>query len=307
MDTNHAEVISSPLVPEASARLIKVIATEQIVSRWRQEFDADIISEFHGNQDILLYECESTGLRFFRPIEVAGSMAIYAILQKQPWYYGAGKWEHTSAIKDLAGANRIAEIGAGSGEFVRLAGASGLNVLGYEMSHAAIEKGKAEGIPLEYASVDDLCRDKPGSFDAACSFQVLEHIADPLPFIQGMFKLVRPGGRVLFSVPNNDGYLGNADVVLNLPPHHMSLWSRRALTSFAQFASTKLVCWRRQPLATHEVSQYLRSTVQRIKAPSLIEWALMNRMTNRAMRFAVRARLGHLWAGHTMYAVYEKL
>jgi len=41
----------------------------------------------------------------------------------------------------------------------------------------------------------------PGSFDAALCTEVLEHIADPLPFLRRIHACLRPGGSLILTVP----------------------------------------------------------------------------------------------------------
>jgi SAM-dependent methyltransferase len=40
------------------------------------------------------------------------------------------------------------------------------------------------------------------TFDLVLNFQVLEHIVDPLPFLEGLRARVAPGGRLLLTTPN---------------------------------------------------------------------------------------------------------
>ena len=42
----------------------------------------------------------------------------------------------------------------------------------------------------------------PASFDLVVSFQVMEHLEDPAPYVDAMARLVRPGGVVLITTPN---------------------------------------------------------------------------------------------------------
>jgi hypothetical protein len=81
------------------------------------------------------------------------------------------------------------------------------------------------------APVRDYARDHADVYGAVTAFQVLEHVVDPVGFLQGMISCVRPGGLVIVSVPAEDGALGVCvNDALNLPPHHMTRWTDRALT-----------------------------------------------------------------------------
>jgi len=42
----------------------------------------------------------------------------------------------------------------------------------------------------------------PASFDLVVSFQVIEHLEDPSPYLAAMARLVRPNGTVLITTPN---------------------------------------------------------------------------------------------------------
>ena len=73
--------------------------------------------------------------------------------------------------------------------------------------------------------IEDHADQRPGHYDAVTSFQVLEHVTEPASFLRACVKALRPGGRLLLGVPNNDSFLGLLeDNWLNMPPHHMSLW-----------------------------------------------------------------------------------
>lgn len=51
------------------------------------------------------------------------------------------------------------------------------------------------------------------SFDAVCNFQVLEHLADPMPFLQQVRAVLRPGGELILTTPNR------AMTVIEIPYH----------------------------------------------------------------------------------------
>ena len=97
-----------------------------------------------------------------------------------------------------------AEVGCGGGAVARLLGRQA-KIHGFDVSPIAIAKAKAatmteqavfecvEGahLPLANATVD-----------GCYSFEVLEHIWDPISVIQEMVRIVKPGGFILISMPN---------------------------------------------------------------------------------------------------------
>ena len=79
--------------------------------------------------------------------------------------------------------------------------------------------------------VEELLSDHSKTYDVVTAFQVLEHIADPLPFLKNCIDALNPGGLLVIAVPNNDAFIRFADLPLNEPPHHVGLWSPRSLAS----------------------------------------------------------------------------
>jgi len=55
------------------------------------------------------------------------------------------------------------------------------------------------------------------SYDGLIAFHVLEHMADPIGALKAWLRIVRPGGCVLFAVPDICGFGANSDR-LRLPP-----------------------------------------------------------------------------------------
>ena len=56
-------------------------------------------------------------------------------------------------------------------------------------------------------------------------FQVVEHIADVGECLHAIIKLLKPGGSLAFSVPNNSSFIQwDEENILNMPPHHMGRW-----------------------------------------------------------------------------------
>jgi SAM-dependent methyltransferase len=74
---------------------------------------------------------------------------------------------------------------------------------------------EAHGGRLRVGSVDELVDGR--RYDAVCAFEVLEHIEDDLGALRGWWHWVRPGGRLVLSVPSQPHRFGPWDVAVG---HH---------------------------------------------------------------------------------------
>ena len=71
------------------------------------------------------------------------------------------------------------EVGSYTGMFLKIARQRGFDVLGVEPSvWASSYARETMGIPTVTGSVESIPADKP--FDVVCSWDVLEHVADPM-------------------------------------------------------------------------------------------------------------------------------
>lgn len=78
-------------------------------------------------------------------------------------------------------------------------------VVGVDVSPAAIEAARmrAPGGQPEFILTSGLALPFPDhSFDLVSSFQVLEHVPDPLGYLREIARVTRPGGEVILATPN---------------------------------------------------------------------------------------------------------
>jgi 2-polyprenyl-3-methyl-5-hydroxy-6-metoxy-1,4-benzoquinol methylase len=97
--------------------------------------------------------------------------------------------------------NRILDSGCGAGYFLEEARARGWEVYGTEYSERAIEICRHKGLEVVQAPVHPGTYE-PGFFDVATSFEVVEHLRDPLPEALVLSEVVRPGGMLYCTTPN---------------------------------------------------------------------------------------------------------
>jgi SAM-dependent methyltransferase len=162
-------------------------------------------------------QCPRCRLGFHHP-PLPADDRWYAALLARRWYTVTDKFEHAEALRWLPPPQRVFDCGAGRRPL-----------------------GPAPGL--------DVVTDPPADpVDAVTSFQVLEHVPAPLTFLAQCRDWVRPGGRVLIGVPDQDSYLGHlSSLPLDLPPHHLSHWSALTLRTALQRVGLRLEALRRAP------------------------------------------------------------
>lgn len=169
------------------------------------------------------------GLKVWSPV-VAGDGKFYEQLSAHSWYYSKNKDEFEVARKFI-GKSNVLEVGCGSGYFAD--GSLFDSYIGLELNHAAAREARGKGHRVEECLLSEYADQNPGTVDVVCSFQVLEHMTDPADYFSSARKLLRPGGKLVTSVPAEDSFVGACiSNVLNAPPHHLTRWTDHALKTF---------------------------------------------------------------------------
>ncbi|TBO55440.1 class I SAM-dependent methyltransferase, partial [Streptomyces kasugaensis] len=112
-------------------------------------------------------------------------------------------------VAELKG-RRILEIGAGAAQCSRWLAAQGARPVALDLSHRQLQHALriADGAASEAAGGTDLVEAdagalpfRDGSFDLACSaYGALPFVADPVRVLREVRRVLRPGGRFVFSV-----------------------------------------------------------------------------------------------------------
>src|SRR5712675_1626985 len=250
--------MNCPLCGSTKTVTQKYLEVAPIVSRWSQEFGIDVKSEFGQVSMIALHKCRDCGLGFFQPRSVAGSPALYAVLEKIGWYYLPRKWEHDMAFHDVSGSRNGIEIGCGFGDFVaRVRREMNISFEGCEQNPSAVEVARSRGLSILLEDSQNLAARSRGAYDVVCSFQVLEHVEQPSTFLKSLCDLVRPGGKLLLGLPHAESFLTNQFNVLDLPPHHMTRWTTKVLTRLPAWFPLRLTRISYEPLGDAHLGPYL--------------------------------------------------
>lgn len=139
--------------------------------------------------DLEYYQCKDCDVKFFalKNGEIpTGDDEFYTSLIKNSWYYMSEKNEYEFAKQFVKAGARVLEVGCGAGIFGKsLKGKA--EYVGLEFSSKAKELAMENGVEIHNILVQDFVAQNPKhtkGFDVACSFQVLEHTADPHLFIK---------------------------------------------------------------------------------------------------------------------------
>ncbi|HEY2820236.1 MAG TPA: methyltransferase domain-containing protein [Candidatus Acidoferrum sp.] len=298
--------IACPLCESTDTHRKKLIDLERVVKLWQKMFEIDIRPELHGLSEMELRSCRRCSISFFIPDVLTGSGEMYAQLEKIGYYYPTRRWEYGAAIEDLRGRQKILEIGCGSGHFIDMAKAeAGLSIEGLEQNREAIRTAVEKGLVVHEASVEEIAKDYPRSFDAICSFQVIEHVPRLAEFVNHCCSMLKPGGLFIAAMPNQRSYVRRMVNPLDMPPHHMTRWTRASILQIQNYFPLKLARTAYEPLSDPQIEFYIQVHEDILRRWRLGGW-IHPWIRSRMIRVIRRLKLYRLWRGQNMYACYVR-
>lgn len=100
---------------------------------------------------------------------------------------------------------RVLDVGCATGAFLAALRDGGWEPQGVEISAAQAAYGQERhGLPIFPGRLED-ARFPEGSFELAHASHLIEHLNDPLSFLDEMRRLLAPGGALVLTTPNSDG------------------------------------------------------------------------------------------------------
>jgi 2-polyprenyl-3-methyl-5-hydroxy-6-metoxy-1,4-benzoquinol methylase len=137
--------------------------------------------------------------------------------------------------------NRLLDVGCGAGFFLEQARKRGWEVFGVEFSDLSVSRCREKGIQME-KGVLDISNYELESFDVLTSFEVVEHINNPIEEFSKFNALLRKGGLLYVTTPNYKYIFKNKPRFKQLIityPEHLSYYTPKTIRILGKLSGFK--------------------------------------------------------------------
>jgi 2-polyprenyl-3-methyl-5-hydroxy-6-metoxy-1,4-benzoquinol methylase len=164
----------------------------------------------------------------------------------------------------LTGQEIVLDVGCSTGHFIDMIKDKTKKIYGHELNHKEVEFCK-NVLKLDVSNQPLEKRFAEGTFDYITLIYVLEHIADPKPFLTSLGKLLKPEGKLVILIPNVQDALVN---FYDLPEftnfyyciEHLFYYSQKTIARLFQDigATADIEILQEYPITNHLNWAYLR-------------------------------------------------
>jgi SAM-dependent methyltransferase len=137
-------------------------------------------------------------------------------LERSHWWFRGRRSVYLGLLRhELAGQRpaRVLDLGCGMGGFLSGLAELGGRVFPSDISLESLAHCRERGFPAGVVSSGYALPYQDASFDLVCLFDAIEHIPDHARVMREVARVLRPGGRVLVSVPAYPFLYANNDRV----------------------------------------------------------------------------------------------
>jgi SAM-dependent methyltransferase len=169
-------------------------------------------------------------------------------------------WAVARFVASLPTGAAVLDVGSGLGYLTYALARAGFAATGLDVSaEAAAQARQRFGGEYAAGSLFDWARERRAAFDAAIMLELIEHVEQPVEWIEAALELVRPGGAVLISTPNRDFYPPGTIWETDLPPVHIWWFSHRSIERLGDRAG-----------AVHEFADFSQCGIPPLPVPNRV-------------------------------------
>jgi 2-polyprenyl-3-methyl-5-hydroxy-6-metoxy-1,4-benzoquinol methylase len=138
------------------------------------------------------------------------------------------------------------EIGPGFGTFAALVNDSGFfsTVSVVERTPSMADACRAKGIHVIESALEDVTSDFFQAADVVACFEVIEHVFEPINFLSGVSRMLKPGGLFMFTCPNGKGF--DTEMLRDASPsvdtEHVNLFNPQSIVVLLNRAGFDVIC-----------------------------------------------------------------
>jgi 2-polyprenyl-3-methyl-5-hydroxy-6-metoxy-1,4-benzoquinol methylase len=134
----------------------------------------------------------------------------------------------------------VLEVGCGFGYLTYSLNRSGYNATGVDVSEISVNRAtKTYGPYYQCIGLNDFSQLHGRRFDCIVLTEVLEHVMDPISFLNSLKSLLTENGLILLTTPNKSAFPSDALWMTDAPPIHLWWFSENSLSVLAEKVSMK--------------------------------------------------------------------
>jgi SAM-dependent methyltransferase len=103
---------------------------------------------------------------------------------------------------------------------------------------------RAKGIHVIESTLEDVTHDFFEAADVAVCFEVIEHVFEPINFLSGVSRMLKPGGLFMFTCPNGKGFdtLMLQGASPSVDTEHVNLFNPQSIVMLLNRAGFDVIC-----------------------------------------------------------------
>ncbi len=187
------------------------------------------------------------------------------------WFDG----ENYAAFRWVPENVRVLDIGCGFGETLGYHGKRGCDVYGVEADENIRRIAEKFGYAVHVGLFDPKLYE-PCFFDYVTLDQVIEHTVDPVETLRGVERVLKPGGAVVLSMPNSNGWgarlFGNRWIHWHAP-YHIQHFTVRSMEMAAKKAGLTMESCRTVTLSVWLHYQFMHLLTRPVEGDKSIFWS----------------------------------